>query len=140
MWPDSQLELFGLHNSTRNIDMQNQGDIFRGVVSINFVNFKNYRAALSKNVWVQIWKRTNCLYLARCFLIAHYLLIYLLNFQPLNTTAKVLVSCAEARSVHTRYYLTFCIEMHLAKYVLVRDRAIFFVVLMTYEKSGACYI
>ena len=54
MWPDSQLELFGLHNSTRNIDMQNQGDIFRGVVSINFVNFKNYRAALSKNVWVQI--------------------------------------------------------------------------------------
>ena len=40
MWPDSQLELFGLHNSTRNIDMQKQKDIFRGVVSINFVNLK----------------------------------------------------------------------------------------------------
>lgn len=53
MWPDSQLELFGLHNSTRNIDMQKQEDIFSGVVSINFVNLK-YRVAISKNVWVQL--------------------------------------------------------------------------------------
>ena len=40
-------------------------------------------------------------------------------------------SCKRARSVHTRYYLTFCIEMHVYMYWW-EIGATFFLVLMTY--------